>query len=394
MLTYIRYGLKHMKHRKLRAWLTIVGVVIGIAAIISLISVGEGLENAINEQFEKMGISSIRVVPKGLRGPPVGVEGLTTKDVDVVEKIVGVDYATPILAFNEQVHFGSEEQLKRIIAYPVQNAEGRFADVDMKFMEGRAFTESEKDGLLVGYEIAKEDFDKEMRIRNTLKIKGKKFRIVGIFEEAGVPMMDQSIYMPIDTARDLFDEPDLVSGITLQLKKGVNIDNVAKDVKKKLKRARDDENFEVFTPEQMLAQLGDILKIVRFILAGIAGISLLVGGIGILNAMYTSVLERTREVGVMKAIGATNFNIMGLFLMESGMIGLTGGLVGAILGIFFAFSVELIAAQLGFGLISISINWSLIAFALGFAFTVGVVSGTLPAWRAAKLQPIEALRDL
>jgi len=134
------------------------------------------------------------------------------------------------------------------------------------------------------------------------------------------------------------------------------------------------------------------LSIVQFILAGIAAISLAVGGIGIMNTMYTSVLERTKEIGAMKAIGASQKHILIIFIFESGLIGLVGGLIGAILGTFFAFSVSGIASLLGFDYLKITILWSVILFALLFAFILGMVSGLWPAYKASKLNPVEALR--
>ncbi len=383
-----------MRHRKIRSWLTILGVVIGIAAIISLVSVGEGMEHAITKQFDKMGTNRITLAPKGLRGPPVGMEGLTDNDAEVAARVNGVDYVTAMLIKNEQVVFGSDKKQARIVGFPSKNIQKRFSDMDTTFKEGGSFASSDKYSALVGKDIAKDFFDKDIVLRNSVSIGGKKFRIVGLFDEIGVPLFDGSIFIPLDTARDLFDEPKMISSAWVYLKPGVNIDNVAKSMAKKLKRSRDDENFEVYTPKQLMGQVGEILSIVRFILAGIAAISLLVGGIGIMNAMFTAVLERTREIGVMKAVGATNMNIVTLFLVESGMIGLLGGVLGVGFGYGMSFLVEIIATQLGFPFISIEINWLLVIFSLGFAFVVGVLSGTIPAFRAAKLKPVDALRYL
>ena len=138
--------------------------------------------------------------------------------------------------------------------------------------------------------------------------------------------------------------------------------------------------------------MGSILGIVQFILAGIAAISLAVGGIGIMNTMYTSVLERTKEIGAMKAIGANQKHILLIFLFESGLIGLVGGLIGAVFGTLFAFSVGTIASLLGYDYLSISILWSVILFALLFAFIIGMISGLWPAYKASKLNPVDALR--
>jgi len=381
-----------MARRKVRAYLTIVGIVIGIAAIVSLISLSQGLENAVTSQFEKMGISDIRVLAKGLRGAPIGNEVLTTSDMDVVENVVGVDYVIGILIGMTNVEFNNEKKFMQVLAYPTDKAEKGFADVDIEFIEGRNFKKTESGGVVIGYNIAKDLFDKDIRVRNRITIDEEKFKVIGIMKEAGNPQLDNTIYIPIDEGRDIFEKPDELSVMIVHVKEGKDINEVSESIYTKLKRKRDNENFEVFTPQQILDQLSTILGIVNIVLVGIAAISLLVGGIGIMNAMYTSVLERTKEIGIMKAIGATNQSILGMFLLESGLLGLGGGILGAALGTAFAFLFGEIVKQLGFPLILIQVEWSLIFFVLAFSFGVGVISGTLPAFRASRLQPADALR--
>jgi len=388
----LNYALRNIRYRKTRSWLTIIGVIIGIAAIVALISLGEGLENAVEEQFEKMGVNSIRVVPKGFRGPSAGVEGLTENDVDVIENIPGVDYAESILIERVKVEFGNEEIYSQVYGSPMDKSDEVFADLNLVFDEGRKYNSGEEDSIIIGYNLAHDKFKKDVKLRNNLMIEGKKFKVVGIIEKTGLDF-DSGMYMSIGSLREITDaDKNKVSIIRVQLLDGEDINKIGKTIEQKLKRSRGDETFEVFTPEQLLSQIGSILAIIRFILAGIAGISLAVGGVGIMNSMYTSVKERTRDIGVMKAIGATNANIAIMFLFESGFVGLIGGAVGAIIGTMMAFSVEIIASQLGFGLISIQVNYKLIAFALFFAFFVGIISGLLPAIRATKLVPVEALR--
>jgi len=389
---YFLLGIRNMISRKLRSYLTIIGIIVGIASIVALISISQGLENAITEQFESMGVKDIRVLPKGLRGPPTGNEVLTTKDADIVENIIGVDYVAPILMSYVNVEFNNQKAFTSIIAYPVDKSERSFADVDLNVAEGRILKGGDKGVMMVGQSTATKFFDKEIRLRNRVKVEDKEFKVIGIFEEQGNPQIDDSIYIPLEDGRVIFEKPDEVSVLLVHLKEGYDLDEMTETITKKLKRARDNENFQVITPRELLNQLSTILGIVEIVLVGIAAISLLVGGIGIMNAMYTSVLERTREIGVMKAIGATNPTIMMIFLVESGMIGLLGGIIGALIGTLFALSFGGIASQMGFSLLSIKVEWKLIIFVLAFAFFVGVLSGTLPAIRASKLQPAEALR--
>jgi putative ABC transport system permease protein len=389
---YFLLGIKDMDRRRLRSYLTIIGIIIGIASIIALVSISQGLENAITEQFEKMGIKDIRVAPKGLRGPPVGNEVLTTKDVETVENIIGVDYVNYIILSYANVEFNNEKKFTQVIAYSTDNIQKSFADIDLGFDEGRNLKKGEKGSMLIGYNTAHKLFDKDIRLRNTVKVNNEKFKVVGVFEKQGNPQIDNSIYIPIEQGRIIFEKPEEISIMFVHIKEGYDINEMAEKIRKKLKRARNNENFQVITPKEILNQLNTILGIVELVLVGIAAISLLVGGIGIMNAMYTSVLERTREIGVMKSIGAKNSTILLIFLIESGMIGLVGGIIGAVLGTLFALSFGSIATQMGFSLLLIKVEWQLILFVLAFAFFVGVLSGTLPAIRASKLQPAEALR--
>ncbi len=390
---YFKLSMKSMRHRKLRSWLTILGIVIGIAAIISLISLGYGLENAITAQFEKMGINSIRVIPKGYHGPSSSANGLTTDDAKVIGSIVGVDYVEEILMQRSEIEYGNKQAFLSVVASPVSQSEKTFADLDLDFEDGRRYFGGETNVVVIGNRVAHDLFDKDVMIRSNLIIEGKKFKVVGILESQGMQGgTDDMIMMKLEEARDLFDKQDELSVIRVEAQTGMDLSKLAKEIETKLKRKRDDEAFEVFTPEQLLEQLGSILAIVRFILAGIAAISLAVGGVGIMNSMYTSVKERTRQIGVMKAVGANRSDIIMLFVVEAGLMGLGGGVLGVILGFMFAFSVEGVAAQLGYPVVKIVIDWVLVFGAMGFSFIIGVASGLLPAIKAADMDPVEALR--
>jgi putative ABC transport system permease protein len=386
------FGWKNMKHRQLRSWLTILGVVIGIAAIVSLITIGQGLENAIVEQFESMGSGKIRIVPEGLTGPPVGESGLTENDVDVIDSTVGVDYASGAILSSATIKYDNQEIISFVKGLDSSMAEEGKIDINAKIGEGSWFSSGETGSAVIGYGLANDVFDKKIMVKNSIEIDGNKYKVVGILEKIGAQEIDNVLYIPKDDAVEMFDKGDEVNFIFAAVEEGKNINEVAEKIQNNLEQSRDDDNFNVYTPEQLLSQLGSILSIVQFILAGIAAISLFVGGIGIMNTMYTSVLERTREIGAMKALGASGKQIMIIFLLEAGLIGLAGGLIGAILGTVFAYSVGSVATLAGFSYLSISVQWAVILFALAFAFIVGVVSGLYPAYRVLKLNPVDALR--
>jgi putative ABC transport system permease protein len=195
----------------------------------------------------------------------------------------------------------------------------------------------------------------------------------------------------LETAREIFNKTDDVDAIIAQVKSPDDIPILQEEIEKELESKRDDTNFQVVTATQILEQINEILGIIQFVLIGIAAISLVVGGIGIMNSMYTSVFERTKDIGIMKAIGAKNLDIFEIFLIESGLIGLVGGLFGTALGSLVAVIIGEFSKNAGF-LLNITIEPLVLAFGLLFSFVAGIISGVLPAMQAARLKPADALR--
>jgi len=268
----------------------------------------------------------------------------------------------------------------------------------LKVKEGRDLRDNDKFSAIIGIGfIDKELLGKNLKLRDKIKISEKEFTIVGILEKTGDPGRDRSIFIPQETLREVFNEPDKIDTLLVKVANVENIQIIAEKIKTDLRRFRNvkkgDEDFDVETPEQLLGSFGDIINIVQSVLIGIAAISLLVGGIGIANTMYTAVVERTKEIGIMKSVGAQNKDIMLIFIIESGLLGLIGGLIGIVLGFSLSNGVELIAKKvLGINLIEAYFSYSLFFGALLFSFIIGALFGLLPAKQAAKLQPVEALR--
>jgi len=388
---FFALAVNSLKERKLRSWLTIIGIVIGIASVVTLMLLGNGFENAIKEQFSKMGISNIRIVPGNLRGPPAGSVGFNNSIVSIVERVKSVEYVNPVIFNFATIEYNNEEKFFAVLGYDTRLSDKGFVDTNLNLLDGRFFSENEKDSVILGYKIAKDDFKKDILIKNNIKINGKQFKVIGIFEKSGTDV-DERVYMSLEDSRVLFDKKNFVNILVVKIKKGIDIKKAADDIKRELKRTYNEEEFAVFTPEQLLSQLKQILDVIKVLLSGIAAISLVVGGIGIMNSMFTSVLQRRREIGIMKSIGATNNQILLLFLTESGLIGLIGGLAGIILGTSLAKSVEFIASYLGFSLLSISFDFKVTFSMLLFSFIIGMLSGFIPAYQAAKLKPVESLR--
>jgi putative ABC transport system permease protein len=211
-------------------------------------------------------------------------------------------------------------------------------------------------------------------------------------EAAGDPEMDQSVMIPIKTLREVYDLGDDLTMLYVKAADADRVDAIAEKIEEKLDDKYGDGSYMAMTSEQLMETVGSIFSILSLFLAGIASIALLVAGIGIANTMFMSVMERTREIGVMKAVGATNIKIMEIFLVESALLGFIGGAIGCIVGFVISYGVALVSVYFLPTALLIEINPWLIALGLGFSTVVGVISGLWPARRAAKLNTVDALR--
>jgi len=391
LIDYFLMAVNSILHRKLRSWLTVIGIIIGVAAIISLITASRSLESTIEQQFEQFGANRIIISAKGFQGPGTLSQGLTKDDVETIKKISGFKYVTSGLFRTAEIKHNKETGFTLVGGLPSEDFEKFYKDSGVELQEGRNIQDKEKFVAIIGSRVSKEMFSKELRIGNKFDINKKEFKIVGILKEIGNSQDDNQINIPLDAAREIFNEQDKVDTIIAQVKSPNDIPLLQKKIEKELERKRKDTNFQVLTASQILGQINQVLGVIQIFLIGIAAISLIVGAIGIMNSMYTSVLERTKDIGIMKAIGARNSDILQIFLIESGLIGLVGGIFGTIIGSTMAIILGKISRNSGF-LIIIKIEPLVLLFGLLFAFIVGVISGSLPAYQASKLKPVDALR--
>ncbi|MDP3918375.1 MAG: ABC transporter permease [Nanoarchaeota archaeon] len=394
MKEYLNFAVQSIRHRKLRSLLTILGIVIGIAAIVSLISVSQGLGNAITQQFENLGSNRIYIFPAGGIVQLRVTDALGVDDADALRPIVGVEEVNEYLYDKFDVTYAKEDKYTSITGFEFErDPKEVFPEFGMELEDGRWLNDGEKYAVVIGPSLAHEGYDREIAVNSKVEINGEKYEVVGIFQSLGNEEDDNNVWMSMDNAREILNNEKGLSFIEVITQEDLNVADIPDKVEKTLKRKRDVDDFDVMIPEQLLAQLGNILNVLQVVLGGIAAISLFVGGVGIMNSMYTNVLERKKEIGIMKSIGATPKDIQRIFMVESGLMGLIGGVIGAAIGVILSFIVGELAAQAGFTLLKIEVEYFVIIFAISFAFIVGMVSGYLPAKEASKLLPVEALRE-
>lgn len=399
---YFKLAYRSARNRKLRSWLTMIGIFIGIAAVVALISLSQGLKIAIAEQFVSLGSDKIIVqaVGSGFGPPGTGAEiPITAEDKEVVEKVKGIDVAVGRLVRSARLEFKDEVKYSYAVSMPEDN-EGIKLAIEANNYEigqGRLLQKGDRYKVMIGSDFAEDFFDISLVLRDKIKIENNSFDVLGILKKSGNPQQDSTLVIPEEAFREIMDIEEDYDLIPAKVSAGEDITAVTERVKKELRKHRDveegKEDFTVETPENILATLNTILLIVQGVLVGIAAISLLVGGIGIMNTMYTAVLERTKEIGIMKATGAKNAQIRWLFLIESGLLGIVGGIIGVSLGFAISKLVEIVAFQIyGSFLIKADFSLLLLLGMLMFGFIVGALSGVFPAHQAAKLKPVDALR--
>ncbi len=403
MMEHFKIAIRNMFHSKLRTWLTMLGIFVGIAGVVALIGLGNGLQTAVHKEFETLGLNRIMVQPAGSAFGPLSGElstvKLTEKDIDSVRKASGVKSSGGFIIRNTNVIFKEKTHNANIFFHAVDQETLRVVKSSnlFKIEKGRDLRKGDIQKVSIGWSVAHEFFDREISPGEQIEIFGQKFEVVGTQKKVGSPIHDGSIRIPLEGAKhfvDISDQYNLIIGLS---DPNADVDEVAKNIEKKLRSSRNvkegSEDFSVQSSKQILNTVFAIFGIIQAVVVAIAAISLVVGAIGIMNTMYTAVLERTKDIGVMKAIGAKNSDITLIFLIESGSLGFVGGLIGIALGLGVANIIALIARQaLASNLFQVSVEPSILLGILAFSFVIGAVSGVLPALQAANLKPVDALR--
>jgi putative ABC transport system permease protein len=402
---FFSLALKNLKSRGIRSWLTLLGIVIGVTAVVSLISLGNGLQLAVANQFGINANELITVQAGGISGfgPPGSsvVDPITREDANAIERLSSVENTVVRNVRSGQIEFNDNVQFRYLgsMAQNKKDLDLIYTQLDQKSLFGRMLKESDFGKVVLGFNFYDKEDEwggKQITIGKSILINGEKFEVIGIMEKKGSLIMDNVVLILEDDMDDLFGFGEVADLIIAEPKNKKEIDKTKEDIEKLLRQRRDvkkgEENFEVSTPESALATVNSVLSGVQIFIVIVASISIFIGLIGIINTMTTSVMERKKEIGVTKSVGARNEHIFAQFFIESSLLGLIGGSIGALIGTIIGIaSIHGINNFMGTDL-SFNIDFLLISSALFGSFLIGGIAGIIPAMQAAKQNPVEALR--
>jgi putative ABC transport system permease protein len=390
-----RIAVRAVGANKVRSALTMLGVIIGVAAVILLVAIGTGVQGEITGTIKGLGSNLLFVFPgqintggggAGFGGPPAAGKPFKLSDVKLLQsRLNGVDAVVPMATTSATVRVGNRNGRTSLMG---ANEQSNMA-ITATLGGGREFNRSEVDAaarvIVIGYTVKTNLFPNSDPVGQVMTVNGQRFNIIGWYEKQGGSLSgdsDNQALIPISSLQALTGTSD-IRIILIRVTNATEIDLIRAQVKRVLE-PRYADNVTVMSQDQTLGILSTVLNTLTYMLAGIAGISLLVGGIGIMNIMLVSVSERTREIGIRKAVGARTYDILSQFVIEAMMLSLAGGVVGILLGAGGAWALR--------SFVPTTVTpWS-VAIAFFFSAGVGVFFGVYPAWKASQLDPIVALR--
>jgi len=380
-----------------RTFLTSLGIVIGVLSVVILIAFGLGLRKYIDDQFQSLGSNIIRIVPgQVLRGGSFSSTGgmstirFDNRDVLRLERVKSLTTVVPIVTRSISVSAGRDPEIATLYA----STSDIFAALNLNTIHGEVFTKKDLDKrskvAVIGPKIAAKLFDtEEQALGKTIKIDTQNFKVMGVLESKGGggfggPDLDSFIYMP-HTSAQVFNPDKKFYAIIAQSSSEVSIETAKEDIKEALLKRYKEDDFSVIDQAELLGAIQSIFSMINLVLVAIAAVSLVVGGIGIMNIMYVTVTERIKEIGIRRALGARTSDILLQFLVESVVLSALGGLMGLALAYLIVFFIQKFFPAY--------IDLNSVVLALGVSSVIGVVFGVFPAKKAADLSPIDAIRN-
>jgi putative ABC transport system permease protein len=402
---HFKLALKNIRARMSRSILTLLGISIGIMAIISLMALGEGMQEAVTGQLSSLSDTIIVATGGGLlsrlsgggASTNVNSEYFTERDIASIERIHGVSEVSPQLSSSVMARYNNKNVAVSVIGMDIDSMILRYNTA--KFESGDLLNEGDQNKILIGYSIAHESFDTDISLGDRLTLNGQKFFVAGIFAKQGMGGLTSTDNDVVLTSRDFkkLTGQSNISSIIVRVYDVNDVDSIASSIEQAVNENHGSKDFaSATTMSSILATIQSVIGIIQMVLVAIASIALVVASIGIMNTMLTSVMERTREIGIMKAIGATNKDVMSIFIIEGMIVSSMGGIFGIILGIFGSQGLSSFLTGFGMGGGSVSVTpivtITSVVLAVGVSLVVGVLSSLYPAWKAARMSPVEAVR--
>jgi len=382
--------------RRLRSVLTSLGIGVGIAAVVLLTSIGEGIHQYVLSEFTQFGTTLVGINPgrTTTHGTSMGVFGserpLSIEDAEALKQLSFVEAVVPFVQGNAEVEAGNHRRRTTIYGAGPQMPEALRMHVNSGDFLPDDDPTAPRALAVLGSKLRQELFAHRNPLGKRITIAGNRYRIIGVMEPKGQVLgfdLDDTVYIPAARALELFNRETLFE-IDVMYRSNASVDRVVDGIKRTLIARHGREDFTITTQQQMLDVLGSILNVLTFAVAAIGGISLLVGAIGIVTIMTIAVNERTSEIGLIRALGARRAQILSLFLGEATVLAAIGGLAGLVMGLGVASLLRLLLPDL-----PVHTPWIYVILAEVLAVVLGIISGILPARRAARLDPVEALRD-
>lgn len=395
-------AIKNIRERKSRVFLTLLGIAIGIMAIVSLMAIGEGMESAVTGELSSLSdmiiVTSGDIAVNPLSAGYSGFSGyFTDRDLDDINRISGIKTSSPMLFGGAIIRYNGEEKQVSVSGFDPEDMSSLFGIDFLGLSSGDFLEEGDRNKCIVGYNIAYEYFDVAMHVGSKIELNGHNFFVNGIYNKQGQGMSTETDNYIHLTTRDFkkLTGQENISGVLVRVYDVGNVEIIADEIELAVNENHGTDDFaNAVTMTSLIESIRRVLSIIQAVLVAIAGIALVVASIGIMNTMLTSVMERTHEIGIMKAIGARNSDILVTFLMEGVLISLIGGVVGIVLGVVGAYGFSMVTS--GFmspapSMVPVISLFS-VFLAVGVSMFVGIISSIYPARKAAKMSPIEAVR--
>jgi putative ABC transport system permease protein len=385
-----------------RSLLTLLGIAIGIMAIISLMALGEGMQQAITGELSSLSDSIIISTGGGVfslfgGGGSSSNEYFTERDIFDIAHIQGIKDISTQLSGSARAEYNGETTIISLTGMDTDVMMIQFGSTDLE--AGSFLSEGDQNNIMIGYTIAHETFDADISVGSRIRINGEKFFVTGIFAQQGMGGITSSDNVILMNSRDfkILTGQSNITSVYIRVYDVNEVESIATDIENAINENHGMKDFASATSmSSILDTIQSVIGILQLVLVAIASIALIVASIGIMNTMLTSVMERTREIGIMKAIGATNIDIMNIFIIEGILVSSIGGIIGIILGIFGSQGLTLILnnfmAMGGSSQLSPVITIMSVILAVSVSIIVGVLSSLYPAWKAARMSPIEAVR--